>query len=62
MSNSKGIYRSRNNRILGGVAGGLAQKFGVEPGLMRLIFFISIFLPGPQVLIYIAAWILLPEE
>lgn len=62
MAQFKGFYRSRTDRILGGVAGGLADSTGINTGTMRLLFVLSLLLPGPQMLIYIAAWILLPER
>jgi len=48
--------------MIAGVAAGLADRFGMSPGTMRLLFILSLILPGPQVLIYIALWIIIPEE
>jgi phage shock protein PspC (stress-responsive transcriptional regulator) len=56
------LYRPRKGRILGGVCAGLARRFGTSATTMRLIFLISCLLPGPQVVIYILLWILLPSE
>lgn len=56
------LYRSRSDRWIAGVCGGLARRFGISPGAMRLIFVISCVLPGPQFLIYIVLWALLPNE
>jgi phage shock protein PspC (stress-responsive transcriptional regulator) len=56
------IVRPRDNRMIGGVCAGLARRFGMRPKTMRLIFLISCLLPGPQFLLYIALWILLPDE
>ena len=55
------IYRSRTDRILGGVAGGLAKYLGVDPVLIRLAF-IALLFAGIGVLLYIVAWIIIPEE
>jgi len=44
------------------VCSGLARRFGMSPGTVRLLFALSIILPGPQFLIYIALWILMPSE
>jgi phage shock protein PspC (stress-responsive transcriptional regulator) len=56
------IVRPRDNRMIAGVCAGLARRFGTTPGIMRLIFVLSCLLPGPQFIIYIAPWILLPSE
>ena len=47
---------------LAGVCAGLARRFGISSTAMRLIFVISCLLPGPQFLIYLALWILMPNE
>jgi len=56
------LYRPRNNRWIAGVCSGLALRFGLSPNLVRLLFVLSCLLPGPQVLIYILLWIILPSE
>lgn len=56
------LYRPRDDRIIAGVCSGLARRFGTSPGRVRLLFLISCILPGPQFLLYVALWILLPEE
>ena len=48
--------------MIGGVCAGLARRFGLSPNVVRLIFVISCILPGPQAVIYIALWILMPSE
>jgi phage shock protein PspC (stress-responsive transcriptional regulator) len=48
--------------MIAGVAAGLADRFGMTRNTMRLIFVLSLILPGPQVLIYIILWIVIPEE
>ncbi len=57
-----GIYRSQKNRVIGGVAGGLAEYFGVEVVLVRLLWVLAIFLGGGGVLAYLIAWLIIPEE
>ena len=57
-----GLVRPRSGRFLGGVCAGLARRFGMKAGVVRLLFVVSIVLPGPQVLLYIALWILMPSE
>ncbi|HEV8174812.1 MAG TPA: PspC domain-containing protein [Actinoplanes sp.] len=56
------LYRPRDDRWIAGVCAGLARRFGVSSGTMRLIFVISCLLPGPQFLIYIVLWALMPSE
>jgi phage shock protein PspC (stress-responsive transcriptional regulator) len=56
-----GLSRPRK-RLIAGVCAGLARRFGMSPGVVRLLFVVSILLPGPQVLAYIVLWILMPSE
>jgi len=62
MTPSTALTRRRSGRIIAGVCAGLAQRFGIRPWQMRLIFVVSCLLPGPQILLYIALWIILPAE
>jgi phage shock protein C len=57
------LYRSRSERMLAGVAGGLAEYFGVDPTLVRLAF-VLLALPGgaPGILPYLVLAIVVPEE
>ena len=61
-STPRRLYRSRSNRMIGGVCGGLAANFNVDPTLVRVLTVASLILPGPQVLAYVVAWVLMPEE
>lgn len=56
------LVRPKEGRIIAGVAAGLADRFGMERGVMRLLFVLSLILPGPQILIYIVLWAIVPEE
>ena len=56
------LARSRTNRIFAGVAGGIANYTGLDSGLVRLITFVVVVFTGAGLLLYIAAWILLPVE
>jgi phage shock protein PspC (stress-responsive transcriptional regulator) len=56
------LYRSRDERMIAGVAGGLADYFGVDPVLVRVALVALVFAGGAGVLAYIAAWLLVPEE
>jgi phage shock protein PspC (stress-responsive transcriptional regulator) len=55
------IMRS-DERWIAGVCGGLARRFGITPNQMRLIFVISCLLPGPQFVVYLVLWVLMPDE
>ncbi|WP_329173806.1 PspC domain-containing protein [Streptomyces decoyicus] len=56
------LVRPRNSRMIAGVCAGLARRFGTTPTTMRVLFVVSCLLPGPQFLLYLALWILLPSE
>ncbi len=56
------LVRPRSDRMIAGVCSGIARRFGMKPNVVRLIFVASMLLPGPQILIYLAAWILMPQE
>lgn len=58
----KVLTRSRSNRMLGGVAGGLGEYFGTDPILVRLGFAVLTLFAGAGLALYIAAWVLIPEE
>jgi len=62
MGETPRLVRPKEGRMIAGVAAGLADRFGMTRNTMRLIFVLSLILPGPQVLIYIILWIVIPEE
>ena len=64
MSTNAPLRRSRHNRMIAGVVGGLAEYFGLDPTLLRVIYvLVSIFSAAfPGILVYIILWILVPEE
>jgi len=57
------LYRSRRDKMVAGVAGGMAAYFGVDPVIVRLIW-VLLLLPGgvPGLLPYIICWIVIPAE
>ena len=61
MAEPKKLYRSRTNRMLGGVAAGLAEYLEIDPTVMRLIFAFSFLLFGSGILAYLVMWLLIPE-
>lgn len=64
MSNQggKSLRRSRSNRMLAGVCGGLGQFFGLNPIWFRIAFLIAL-IPGgvPGILLYLILWIIIPQ-
>lgn len=60
---NRSLRRSRSNRIIAGVCGGLGQFFGIAPFWFRLGFLIAL-LPGgvPGILLYLLAWLIIPNE
>ena len=56
------LYRCRHDRRLAGVAGGVAEFFDLDPTLIRVLFFLSIFLGGMGLLLYIGMAIIVPLE
>ena len=56
------LFRSRSDKMLGGVCGGLAAYLGIDSTLVRLFFVLLALGPGIGVLVYIIMWILVPEE
>jgi len=56
------LYRSRNDRMVGGVCGGLGIYLGIDPTLVRLAFVILLFGNGIGSWLYVLLWILIPEE
>ncbi|MFB4280920.1 MULTISPECIES: PspC domain-containing protein [Nonomuraea] len=56
------MYRSREHRILAGVCGGLADKMGLPPTLVRILWLLLSLIPGPLWVVYVVMWILIPEE
>lgn len=57
-----GLYRSRRYRIVAGVCGGIAEKMGWDPWMVRLGWLILSTLPGPLWVVYVLLWVLLPED
>lgn len=57
------LYRTRDDRIIGGVAGGVAEYFGIDPSLVRIVWaLLAVFSGGALFLLYIVMWIVIPEE
>jgi phage shock protein C len=58
----KRIYRSRNDRLIAGVAGGVANYLNIDPLLVRIGFVALTALNGFGAMLYIVLWLLLPNE
>ncbi|MDF9798317.1 phage shock protein PspC (stress-responsive transcriptional regulator) [Catalinimonas alkaloidigena] len=57
----KKLFRNPDDKVIGGVSGGIAAYFGSDPTVIRLLFVLSIFLGGTGLLIYVILWIITPE-
>ena len=62
MARSNALERPRDGRVVAGVCAALAQRFDMKPWLVRLLFVLSCLLPGPQILLYLALWVILPSQ
>jgi phage shock protein C len=62
MDPTRKLYRSRTNRQVAGVCGGLAQHFNVDVTLIRVLFALLAVLGGSGVVLYVAMWIIIPKE
>ena len=58
----KRLVRSRNDRMIAGVAGGLAATLNIDPLLVRIVLLVLAFLNGFGFLLYLALWLLVPNE
>ena len=56
------LTRPKQGRVIAGVCAGLAERFGWNANLVRLVFLLSCLLPGPQFVIYIVLWVLMPNR
>jgi phage shock protein PspC (stress-responsive transcriptional regulator) len=61
-SGSKRLYRIRDGRLVAGVCAGLAAYLGIDPNLVRLGFVVLSFFGGLGILLYLGAWIVVPDE
>ena len=59
---NKRLYRSRENKMLGGVCAGIAEYLNVDPTLVRLIWAFFVVFAGTGILAYIICWIVIPEK
>ena len=57
-----GLSRPRDDRMIAGVCAGIARRYGLSATTVRLLFILSLLLPGPQVLVYLILWVLMPND
>ncbi len=64
MYETRRLKRSRINRMIGGVVGGLAEYLGIDPTLARLLYVVISIGSGafPGTLVYVICWLVIPEE
>ena len=64
MNVSRPLRRSRSNRVIAGVVGGLAQHFGIDPTLARVLYVVISICSAafPGILVYIICWLVVPED
>jgi len=58
----KRLYRSETDKMLGGVCGGIAEVYDLDPALVRILTLIFVLTAGSGLLAYIAAWLIIPTE
>ena len=58
----KKLYRSKKDCVIGGVCGGIAEYFDVDPTLIRLLAVFVFFLGGSGIIAYIIGWIIIPQN
>ena len=56
------LVRPRRGKLIAGVCAAVAQRFDLSPTLVRVVFLLSMLLPGPQILAYLVLWIVVPSE
>jgi phage shock protein C len=62
MEQTRRLYRSRKNRKIAGVSAGLAEYLNVDPTIIRVLFIVFAVMGGAGALIYLAMWLVVPEE
>jgi phage shock protein C len=62
MAETRKLYRSRSNRQIAGVCGGLAEYFNMDATLLRVLFVVLAVLGGSGIVLYLALWIIVPRE
>lgn len=58
----KKLYRSNTDKMIGGVSGGIAEYFEIDPTIVRILFVLAVFFGGGGLIAYIILWIIVPEK
>ena len=58
----RSFSRPRHGKVIAGVCAGIADHFGWSAGFVRVLFLLSCLLPGPQFVLYIVLWIIMPKR
>ena len=56
------LYRSKDDRLIGGVCGGLAEYLDIDPVVVRLLFVLFVCIVNVGILLYLVACIIIPNE
>ena len=59
---AKKLFRSRGNKMIAGICGGLAEYFDADPTIVRLIMSLLVLAGGLSIWVYLIAWIIIPEQ
>jgi phage shock protein C len=62
MDSTRRLYRSKSDRVLAGVCGGLAEYFNLGATLIRVVFVLLAVLGGSGLVLYVAMWIIVPNQ
>ena len=58
----KRLHRSRTEKMIAGVCGGLAEYFGVDPTIVRVLWVVMVLFAGTGILLYLILWIVMPLD
>ncbi|MBR1644771.1 MAG: PspC domain-containing protein [Bacteroidales bacterium] len=58
----KRLTRSRRDKKIAGVCGGIGRYFGIDPTLVRIIFLVLLLVYGGGLMVYLVCWLLMGEE
>lgn len=56
------LTRPQNKKMIAGVCAGIADRYGWPVGRVRLVFLLSCLLPGPQFILYLVLWFVMPKR
>jgi phage shock protein C len=62
MTKAKRLYRSKRDRLIAGVCGGLGHYFNIDPVIVRALFIGLAFIFGSTIIVYLVLWVITPEK